>query len=246
MSFSSFITRQRNRYSSELVDDVRYWSLSAATYVYYVTISDVIKKYARGKTLDAGAGRLNGKLLLRCHVTEYASMDISDTDGMIDIVSDIQNMTGIPGDTFDTVYSSQVLEHVPNPCKALAEIHRVLAPGGYAIISVPLLSGLHEEPHDYYRYTPYGLKHLMQEAGFTVEDECTAGGLCCFLAHPFSLVFICMFWSIPVLRWVAWWINKLLFVHPVLWVENLTGLYRKFPSDIIVVGKKAGNSRLCA
>lgn len=238
MNFTSFLTRQRHKYSSELACDVRYWSLSAATYIYYVTIRDVIIKFAHGKTLDAGAGRLNGKMLLRNHITEYTSMDVSNANGIIDIVDDIQNMTNIPGDTFDTVYSSQVLEHVPNPSRALAEIHRVLVPGGHAILSIPFLNGLHEEPHDYYRYTPYGIKYLMQEAGFKVEYQLTSGGLCCFLSHPFSLVFICMFWSIPVLRWVVWWINKLLIVHPILWIEGLIGLYRKFPLGIIVVGRK--------
>jgi hypothetical protein len=71
MAFGNFITRQRNKYSSDLAGSGRYWSLSAATYVYYVTIKGVIRKYARGKTLDAGAGRLNGRMLLSDCVTEY-------------------------------------------------------------------------------------------------------------------------------------------------------------------------------
>lgn len=166
MKFSDYLTHQRNKYSSDMANDVRYWSLSAGTYSYYITITNIIEKYARGKTLDAGAGRLNGKLLLQGHVTEYISMDISNDCGMIDIIDDIQEMTSIRSNTFDTVYSSQVLEHVLDPYKALTEIFRVLVPGGYAIISVPLLNGLHEEPHDYYRYTPYGINHLMEKQVF--------------------------------------------------------------------------------
>jgi SAM-dependent methyltransferase len=158
---------------------------------------------------------------------------------MIDIVGDIQNMTTIDAGTFDTVYSSQVLEHVPDPLKALQEIYRVLVPGGHAIVSVPLFNGLHEEPHDYFRYTPYGLKYLMEKAGFKIADQYTAGGLLSFLSHTFSIVFVCSFWRIPVLRWVVWWLNKLLLVHPVLWFEAMAGVSRKFPSTIIMVGKKA-------
>jgi hypothetical protein len=49
----------------------------------------------------------------------------------------------------------------------LAELHRILATGGTLYLTVPLVWELHELPHDYYRYTPEGLRHLLETAGFS-------------------------------------------------------------------------------
>ena len=53
---------------------------------------------------------------------------------------------------FDVVLSSEVMEHVPDPEKFLSEIYRVLRDGGVAIITVPFLVPLHEQPFDYYHW----------------------------------------------------------------------------------------------
>lgn len=238
VTFAQFITKQRNRYSTELLDDVNYWSLSAIALSYYRIIKPVIEEYVSGVTLDAGAGRLNGKMLLSEYCSEYVSMDIENVNGMIQVVSDIQSMTTIRDNTFDTVYSSQVLEHVPRPWDALSEVHRVLKSGGYAIISVPHFNSLHEEPHDYYRYTPYGIKYLMEQAGFSVVHESRVGGLFSFLTHIFSLIINCMFWSVPLLRWIIWYLNKFAIVYPVIWLENIFNIKKKFPAIIVIVGRK--------
>jgi SAM-dependent methyltransferase len=68
---------------------------------------------------------------------------------------------------FDLVLCTQVLEHVPEPSDVLAECFRVLAPGGRIALTVPLLWEQHEMPHDFYRYTESGLRHLLTKAGFS-------------------------------------------------------------------------------
>ena len=68
--------------------------------------------------------------------------------------------------SFDVVLCTQVLEHVPQPRDALQEFRRVLRSGGSLIATVPFLWEEHEVPFDYYRYTRYGIEHLVQSAGF--------------------------------------------------------------------------------
>jgi SAM-dependent methyltransferase len=67
--------------------------------------------------------------------------------------------------SFDTVFSSQVLEHVPEPGQMVTEIARVLRSGGSLILTAPHIWGIHEEPEDYFRFTRYGLEHLARRAG---------------------------------------------------------------------------------
>jgi SAM-dependent methyltransferase len=67
---------------------------------------------------------------------------------------------------FDYVVFNQVLEHLPDPSRVLRELKRVLKPGGEMICSTPLFYEEHDTPYDFYRYTQYGLRHLLQEAGF--------------------------------------------------------------------------------
>jgi SAM-dependent methyltransferase len=69
-----------------------------------------------------------------------------------------------------------VLEHVPDPAAALAELRRMLRPGGTLWLTVPFVGELHEEPFDFYRYTPYGLRALAERAGLSdVEVEPLTG-----------------------------------------------------------------------
>jgi SAM-dependent methyltransferase len=77
---------------------------------------------------------------------------------------------------FDAVLCTQVLEHVPHPELLIQEAFRVLRAGGTFILTAPQTWGLHEEPHDYYRFTRYGLGHLLESAGFEVERIDARGG----------------------------------------------------------------------
>ena len=77
--------------------------------------------------------------------------------------------------SFDVVLCTEVLEHVPEPVKTLKEFHRVLKPGGHLILSVPFLYQTHEQPYDFFRYTPFGLHYMFTQAGFNIIT-CEARG----------------------------------------------------------------------
>ena len=68
----------------------------------------------------------------------------------------------------DLVFCSQVIEHVPDPAALLAECGRVLRPGSQLVLSAPFWWPMHEEPHDYLRFTRHGLVALVQGAGLRV------------------------------------------------------------------------------
>lgn len=82
-----------------------------------------------------------------------------------------------------TVAMMQVLEHLRAPAHALSEARRVLQPGGYLFVAVPFVHQVHHAPHDYYRYTRYGLKELADRSGFETVEIRPSGGYFRALAH---------------------------------------------------------------
>ena len=69
-------------------------------------------------------------------------------------------------DEFDAALCTQVLPNVPEPVAMLRELGRVLKPGAGLWLTSSFVWQVHEEPHDYYRFTPYGLRHVCERAGF--------------------------------------------------------------------------------
>ena len=65
-------------------------------------------------------------------------------------------------DSVDIVFSIAVLEHVPDPHAAIAELVRILKPGGHAYVFVPFMQGFHAAPHDYQRFTRPGLERALR------------------------------------------------------------------------------------
>ncbi|WP_372729718.1 class I SAM-dependent methyltransferase [Nocardioides sp.] len=118
------------------------------------------------RVLDAGAGKLPYKSLF-AHVS-YEAADVVAEPGL-DYVCDIAKMP-VPDDTYDLVFCSQTLEHVPNPVAVLREFHRILKPGGQAWLSAPLFYPEHVQPYDYFRYTRFAWRKMARRAGFTVAD----------------------------------------------------------------------------
>lgn len=143
LSRSRYIPRklQRNHILKEAVDQ------------YYDTI------------IDVGGGQSKYKKILK--YKNYISTDIEDRigDGSVVIVDANK---GLPFKTAsaDLVICTEVLEHLHTPSAAVAEMYRVLKPGGKIVITVPFVWPEHEAPVDFYRYTQWGVTHLLVSAGF--------------------------------------------------------------------------------
>lgn len=132
-----------------------------------------VAKYLGGDILDVGGGEKNRYKNLFTFKT-FTCLDIYAGPG-IDIVASADDIP-LPDESKDSVLSTQMLEHVQYPEKCVQEMYRVLKKGGYAVITVPQWNELHAEPHDYWRYTKYGLVELFERNGFRTVEQHQRGG----------------------------------------------------------------------
>lgn len=134
-------------------------------------------QHLRGRCLDLGCGSQPYRALIEPHVTSYVPVDYDVTRGSRPPLIRM-TATHIPFSdaSFDSAVCFQVLEHIPQPWQTLAELHRVLRPGGVAYLTTPFLWMVHEEPYDFFRYTEFGLRSLLESAGFEIMHLNPLGG----------------------------------------------------------------------
>jgi SAM-dependent methyltransferase len=226
-----------NRSSDALSGSDAFWERSALGFSLLVDFKKVLTpENIRGRLLDAGAGKLSYRHLVKPYCTEYKSMDFKKTHPELDYESDIQDMP-LENESFDTVFSAEVLEHVPDPEKALREIYRVLKPGGKLVMSIPHLMYLHNEPYDFYRYTKYGLRTLLERVGFTVEFIEPSGSIFSFLQGIAATTLIGVTYGIPIIWPIFFTISKLTGKMSI-WLDNHTDKKKIFALHFIAVARK--------
>jgi SAM-dependent methyltransferase len=148
---------------------------------------------ARGRLLDVGCGDKPYESIFAPYVDSYVGVEheatfaktSASTRGRPDVYYDGKRLPFEDG-SFDTVLSVEVLEHTPEPQGLVSEMARVLKRGGTLIVSAPFSFRLHEEPHDYFRYTPYGMREMLTRAGLTAVEQWTQGGLWSVTAHKLN------------------------------------------------------------
>jgi SAM-dependent methyltransferase len=146
-------------------------------------IEDSVARFAvdlpgRSRVLDAGAGEGRYREYFEGH--RYTGVDLAVGDSKwnysnLDAVADL-NTLPFPAATFDAAVNIVTLEHLRDPALALNEIARVLKPGGALLLVAPLEWEEHQEPHDFFRYTKFGLQLLLERAGFGSLELSPAGG----------------------------------------------------------------------
>jgi SAM-dependent methyltransferase len=134
--------------------------------------------HVNGRLLDIGCGLKPYARLVAPYITEHVGVDHPGSPHALTSVDVLADAYEIPLESasFDTILMSEVLEHLERPTDALTECHRLLRPGGKLILSTPFIWTLHEEPRDFYRYSPYGLRYLAERAGFDVVAVTPLGG----------------------------------------------------------------------
>lgn len=130
-----------------------------------------LQKYSdfyRGALYDLGAGESPYKEFFLQYAEKYIAVDwdLSSHRTQLDVLADLNKPLPVESQSADTVVSLSVLEHLSEPQTMLNEAYRILKPYGNLVLQVPWQWQIHETPHDYFRYTPYGLRYMLEKAGF--------------------------------------------------------------------------------
>ena len=132
--------------------------------------------HAHGRLLDLGCGNKPYQGIFAKHVTEHIGCDIVQSSLQeVDIICPATDLP-IENGSFDTVVCTQVIEHVADHQAVLREAFRVLRLNGTLLLSGPMYWPLHEEPYDFFRFTEYGLRYLLETVGFSVDTLIPNGG----------------------------------------------------------------------
>lgn len=236
MSLQARIRDNWTRVAARYAGSESFWLLSPSYLALRRSLFPVIEKYASGVVLDAGAGKLPYKPILSSVATRYLAVDAARTDEELDLVADVQELP-IANNSIDTIFCSQVIEHVPDTAKTFREFHRVLRPGGLLILTAPHLGYLHNEPHDYYRFTNYGLAHVTESTGLTVVSVDAIGGLVSYLGHLCSTVTVGVWGTVPILGPLALAANRL-WSRSIVRLDNVIGMKRLFALDFLLIARK--------
>lgn len=221
-----------------LINSPRRWYLSPAIYAQYDVVIKLIRQYVRGNLIDLGCGDMPFKRYLLDLVSHYDSLDFWPHTEGVTYIGDIQNMSMINSCTYDTAICLEVLEHVPNPQKAVNEMYRILKSSGILIISVPHLSRVHDIPYDYFRFTSYGLAYLLSSSGFNIVGIWVKGGLFSFLGHQISILIIGACWGVPILREMAAILVKYCITIPFYKLDKLFDFGGIFALGYVAVAQK--------
>ncbi|RYG03411.1 MAG: class I SAM-dependent methyltransferase [Chitinophagaceae bacterium] len=197
----------------------------------------------KGKLIDFGCGRKPYENLFS--VDEYIGLDIEQTghdhtNSKVDVYYD-GKVIPFPAATFDSLFFSEVLEHIFNVEEVLSEIHRVLKPGAKALITVPFCWNEHEVPYDYGRYSSFGIKYLLEQNGFRIIEIRKSGHFARVVAQLSSLYFFETFKKLGKTGYAL----SMLFAVPI----HITGLIastilptnRSLYFNNIIVAEKIGN-----
>lgn len=138
----------------------------------------ILAGHMKGDFLDFGCGFMPYKTLF--DVKSYKGIDVKssghDTNSMHEgvIFYDGEN---IPMDdsSVDSIFASEVFEHIFNLDSVLKELYRVLKPEGKLLVTVPFIWEEHEIPYDFARYTSFGFHHILQKNNFEVVKSLKSG-----------------------------------------------------------------------
>jgi len=207
-------------------------------------LEEAIENFARrlpdaAPVLDAGAGEC--QYAQHFSRQRYCGVDLAVGDAAWDYsrLDAVADLTALPfrNGTFSAALHLVTIEHLREPACALAEIARVLASGGELLVVAPHEWEVHQAPHDYFRYTRYGLAYLLEKAGLEIRELRAVGGYFRLLAR--RLLNGLQFFS-GGFRWLGFLPAAILVVPPALLLPFLDFLDRdrNFTVGYICIARK--------
>jgi SAM-dependent methyltransferase len=139
-----------------------------------------LPQFAKGRLIDLGCGSVPLYEAYRRYVSDNTCVDWKETahpSCHLDEECDLNQRLPFADGSFDTILLSDVLEHVYQPMHLWNEMSRIAVRGGRVILNVAFYYGLHEAPHDYFRYTEHALRRMSADSGFSVVLLEPVGGI---------------------------------------------------------------------
>ncbi|MBU1262981.1 hypothetical protein KJ640_08560, partial [bacterium] len=121
--------------------------------------------------------------------------------------------------------------------RALEEMARILKKEGHLILSVPHLSYIHGAPEDFFRFTCYGLKALIEGVGLSVVEIKACGGMLSFCLTPISMISLILGHKFSWTKRPALFLNRY-WSKIVVSLDNLIDKNKIYALNYIAVGKK--------
>jgi len=196
-----------------------------------------------GKTLDVGCGAKQYEKIFK-KTTEYIGIEIeTELQKKRKIADYFYDGKKIPFDdeSFDSILTFQVFEHIFEPEEFLSEISRVLKPGGHILITVPFIWDEHEIPYDFGRYSSFGIKYLFEKNNFQIiEYKKSTVGIECIFQLIISIIEKKIFTKFVFLNYLM----KIFIISPINILSLILNLI--FPKnndlflDNVLLAKKIG------
>ena len=166
----------------------------------YRRLFEVLGRHCSGDVVDVGGGPFVATAIE--HGVPFGTWTVVEPHAeLLPTLSD-ERVTGVVGDgarlgfeadSFDTAISIQVLEHMFEPIAALAELGRVVRPGGSLVVMVPQTANLHHVPHHYQNFTRFWLEEAGRRLDLEVVEYHALGGAWSSVASRLLLQYAAVF-----------------------------------------------------
>jgi len=182
-----------------------------------------LSPYIHGKCLDVGCGSKPYEALFK-NCDEYIGIEVSTDIALSSFKPDFfydGKEFPFESNSFDSVVSFEVLEHVKDPDIYISEIFRALKPDGLLMLTVPFSWIEHEKPFDYRRFTQKGIENFLLLRGFEIKfSKKTTGGIYA------SLINFILILRLKLRRYISYLSDILLI--PLTLILNVIGFFELF------------------